>query len=60
MNTKKPESDFDVVTEYLETTRPFYAMDSDDNPKVTKRLDLLYKGLKSRQEDQESIVIKAR
>lgn len=38
-------SDFVFVTEYPEKKRPFYAMDSEINPKFTKSFDLLYKGL---------------
>ena len=38
-------SDFVFVTEYPEKKRPFYAMDSKTDPKVTRSFDLLYKGL---------------
>lgn len=42
---KETGSDFVFVTEYPEKKRPFYAMDSEENPKTTKSFDLLYKGL---------------
>lgn len=42
---KETGSELVFVTEYPEKKRPFYAMDSETNPNVTKSFDLLYKGL---------------
>lgn len=33
------------VTHYKSSKRPFYAMDSQDNPEVTESFDLLFRGM---------------
>lgn len=38
-------SDFVFVTRYKSSKRPFYAMDSRDDPSVTESFDLLFRGL---------------
>ena len=38
-------SDFVFVTHYPAAKRPFYAMEDEENPQVTKSFDLLFRGL---------------
>lgn len=42
---KTTGSDFVFVTHYPSAKRPFYAMDSRENPAVTESFDLLFRGL---------------
>lgn len=42
---KETGSEFVFVTHYPSAKRPFYAMDSKDNPNVTESFDLLFRGL---------------
>lgn len=42
---KKTNSDFVFVTHYKSSKRPFYAMDTPENPEVTESFDLLFRGL---------------
>ena len=42
---KQTNSDFVFVTHYKSSKRPFYAMDSRDNPDVTESFDLLFRGM---------------
>ncbi len=42
---KETGSDFVFITDYPTSTRPFYHMQHEDNPKLTKSFDLLYKGV---------------
>lgn len=42
---KQTGSDFVFVTHYLSSKRPFYALDSADDPTVTESFDLLFRGL---------------
>jgi aspartyl-tRNA synthetase len=42
---KENNHDFVFVTDYPTEARPFYHMYYEDNPKLTKSFDLLYKGL---------------
>ena len=42
---EKYGSDFVFITDYPATVRPFYHMRDEENPKLTKSYDLLYKGL---------------
>lgn len=42
---KKTGSEFVFVTHYPSKKRPFYAMDSSENPKETLSFDLLFRGL---------------
>ncbi|MHB1150980.1 MAG: aspartate--tRNA(Asn) ligase [Eubacteriales bacterium] len=42
---KKTGSDFVFVTHYKSSKRPFYAMDTPENPEVTESFDLLFRGL---------------
>ena len=43
--SEKYDSDFVFIIDYPITVRPFYHMRHQDNPKLTKSADLLYKGL---------------
>ena len=38
-------SEFVFVTHYPTAKRPFYAMEDEENPQVTKSFDLLFRGL---------------
>lgn len=38
-------SDFVFITDYLYSERPFYSKKHEDNPKLSKTFDLLYKGI---------------
>jgi nondiscriminating aspartyl-tRNA synthetase len=42
---KKTGSDFVFVTHYKSSKRPFYTMDSPDDPEVTESYDLLFRGM---------------
>ncbi len=42
---KKTGSEFVFVTHYPSKKRPFYAMESEENPEVTESFDLLFRGL---------------
>ncbi|HAQ40399.1 MAG TPA: aspartate--tRNA(Asn) ligase [Clostridiales bacterium] len=42
---KQTDCDFVFVTHYKSSKRPFYAMDSKENPEVTESFDLLFRGL---------------
>ncbi len=42
---KQHGSDFVFVTSYPTEKRPFYAMDDENNPEVTKSFDLLFRGV---------------
>lgn len=42
---KKTGSEFVFVTHYPSKKRPFYAMDSRENPEVTQSFDLLFRGM---------------
>lgn len=42
---KETGSEFVFVTHYPSAKRPFYAMDSKENPEVTESFDLLFRGL---------------
>lgn len=42
---KKYKSDFVFITEYPLSIRPFYQMPKEDNPKVTKSFDIIFRGL---------------
>ncbi|MCL2421455.1 MAG: aspartate--tRNA(Asn) ligase [Defluviitaleaceae bacterium] len=42
---KQTGCDFVFVTHYKSSKRPFYAMDSQDNPEVTDSFDLLFRGI---------------
>ena len=42
---KQTGCDFVFVTRYKSSKRPFYAMDSRDNPEVTDSFDLLFRGM---------------
>ena len=42
---KKTGSEFAFVTHYPTNKRPFYTMESKENPEVTESFDLLFRGL---------------
>ena len=42
---KQTGSDFVFVTHYKSSKRPFYTMDSRDNPELTESFDLLFRGM---------------
>ena len=42
---EKYNSDFVFITDYLSSERPFYSMRHEDNSKLSKTFDLLYKGI---------------
>lgn len=42
---KQTGCDFVFVTHYKSSKRPFYAMDSKENPEVTESFDLLFRGM---------------
>jgi len=42
---KQTGSDFVFATHYKSSKRPFYTMDTPDNPKLTESFDLLFRGL---------------
>ena len=42
---EKYNTDFVFIIDYLSSERPFYSMKHEDNPKLSKTFDLLYKGI---------------
>ena len=42
---KRTGSEFVFVTHYKTSKRPFYAMESQDNPQVTESFDLIFRGM---------------
>ncbi|MCL2517658.1 MAG: aspartate--tRNA(Asn) ligase [Oscillospiraceae bacterium] len=42
---KETDCDFVFVTHYKSSKRPFYTMESKDNPEVTESFDLLFRGM---------------